>query len=249
MSGSYQTDSHISLDDVHYAPLGPGERDLQIIGDVKGKRVLELACGAAQNSIALAKWGARVTALDFSQHQLEKARALVSQEGVEINLLRGDMESLGMFKDAQFDLVLSSFGWEFVPDLGACFKECGRVLDKNGMLVVCTVHPLTAFDWDDDDHSLIVTDYFNPPVEVWEDVSQVDGQRGLTFFHTFEEMFSLLTSAGFSVDRIVEPYPYLIEDMSDEEKKAIPYGGPFWEGQYERFSRVPFSIVFRARKN
>ncbi len=65
MSQSYQAESHISLDDVHYAPLGPGERELQIIGDVNGKRVLELACGAAQNSIALAKWGAQLTALDF----------------------------------------------------------------------------------------------------------------------------------------------------------------------------------------
>ena len=146
MSGSYQTDSRISLDDVHYAPLGPGERELNVIGDVAGKRVLELACGAAQNSIALAKWGAQVTALDFSQHQLEKAKALISQEGVDVDLVRGDMESLGMFKDSKFDLVLSSFGWEFVPDLGACFKECARVLDKHGTLVVCTVHPLTAFD-------------------------------------------------------------------------------------------------------
>ncbi|MCH7627075.1 MAG: hypothetical protein IIC83_14240 [Chloroflexi bacterium] len=59
MSDEYQRESRISLDDVHYAPLGPGERELGLIGDVRDMRVLELACGAAQNSIALSKWGAQ----------------------------------------------------------------------------------------------------------------------------------------------------------------------------------------------
>ena len=60
MSDWYQSESRISVDDVHYGPLCPGEKELQIIGDVQGLRALELACGAAQNSIALAKWGASV---------------------------------------------------------------------------------------------------------------------------------------------------------------------------------------------
>ena len=89
MSESYQTDTVISLDDVHYSPLCPGELGLDIIGEVRGKRSLEIACGAAQNSIALAKWDARATALDMSVKQLARARALISQEGVEVNLLRG----------------------------------------------------------------------------------------------------------------------------------------------------------------
>ena len=70
MSESYQAETFISLSDVHYAPLCPGERELSILGDVGGLRTLELACGAAQNSIALAKWGARATALDLSERQL-----------------------------------------------------------------------------------------------------------------------------------------------------------------------------------
>ena len=100
MSDSYQAESRISLDDVHYAPIAPGERELRLLGDVRGKRVLELACGAAQNSIALAKWGAHVTAMDFSSRQLQKAKLLVSSEKVDVNLIRGDMERLGMFRNA-----------------------------------------------------------------------------------------------------------------------------------------------------
>jgi SAM-dependent methyltransferase len=246
-SESYQAETRISLEDVHYAPLAPGERELRLLGDVRGKRVLELACGGAQNSIALARWGARVTALDFSRRQLRKARELIVREGVAVNLLCADMERLGMLRDGVFDIVLSSFGWEFAPDLGKCFRECCRVMNKGGLLIVCTVHPLTAFEWDEDEKTLLVTDYFNLPVELWDEPSG-EGQKGMTFFHTVEETFGLLTSSGFVVERILEPYPYPLHTMSEAEKRAIPYIGPAWEKLYERFKRVPFAIIYAARK-
>ncbi|MCI0438099.1 MAG: class I SAM-dependent methyltransferase [Chloroflexi bacterium] len=248
MSDSYQAESRISLDDVHYAPLAPGERELKLLGDVRGRRVLELACGAAQNSIALAKWGARVIGMDISARQLQRARELIAQEGVRVALVRGDMERLLMFRDESFDIVLSSFGWEFVPDLAACFAECARVLRKGGVLVVCTVHPLTAFEWDADEGALIVHDYFNPPIEVWKEPS-ASSQKGLTFFHTVQDIFESLVSSGFSVERILEPYPYPAHTMTEDEKRIIPYRGVYWESQYERLSRVPFAIVYRAKKS
>ena len=244
MSASYQAETRISLDDIHYAPLAPGERELNLLGDIRGKCILELACGAAQNSIAASKLGARVTALDMSLRQLRQAHRLVQQERAGVDLLRGDMERLGLFRDGSFDVVMSSFGWEFVPDLSACFAECHRVLRSAGLLVVCTVHPLTAFEWDGDDGALIVTDYFNSPVEIWGDAGRADEGRAMTFFHTVEEMFTLIASSGFAVERIVEPHPYEREDM----RARAPYTGAYWETQYERLRRVPFAIVYIGRK-
>lgn len=248
MSDSYQAETRISTDDVHYGPLAPGERELRLLGDVRGQRVLELACGAAQNSIALAKWGARVAALDFSPRQLEKARMLAAREKVAVDLVRGDMERLTMFRDAIFGTVLSSFGWEFVLDLGACLRECHRVLRDGGLLVVCTIHPLSAFEWDEGLGGVIVTDYFNPPVEVWNETKEPSGHAAVTLFHTVEETFGLLTSAGFDVERIVEPRPHPIHEMSESERRGLPFSGAFWEDQYDRLRRVPFSIVYLARK-
>lgn len=248
MSDDYQVDTHISLEDVHYAPLCPGERELQIIGDVAGKKVLELACGAAQNSIALAKMGATCVGLDISSRQLSVARRLVMREGVDVGLLNADGETLRMFRDGAFDVVISCFGWEFIPDLETCFRECHRVLSDNGLLIVGTTHPLSAFEWDEEGSFLAVNDYFKPPYEVWEELKGKRARRGLTFFRTVEETFATLVSAGYQVEGIWEPFPYDIDDMTDEEKRAIPYGGPFWESQYERLSKVPFSIIYKARK-
>ena len=245
MSDSYQSQSHISTDDVHYAPLAPGERELGLLGDVNGKSVLELACGSAQNSIALAKWGARVTGLDISMRQLRKASDLATEEDASVSLVLGDMESLGMFRDRCFDIVLSSFGWEFAPDLSTCVRECYRLLGSGGLLVVATTHPLSAFEWDEDEKALLVTDYFNPPVELWEDSAGRMRSPAMTFFRTVEEMFELLTGVGFSVERLLEPSPYLAKRRLDGHS---PYAGSYWEDHGERLRRVPFAIVYVARK-
>ena len=244
MSESYQAESLISLDDVHYAPLCPGELELGIIGDARGMRTLELACGAAQNSIALAKRGTDATALDFSQMQLARARTLIAQDGVSVNLLQADMERLSMFVDCCFDLVISCFGLEFLPNPAACLNECFRVLKAGGLLVLGTVHPLTAFEWDADEGALWVTDYFNPPVEVWEEPTTDGAQKGLTFFRSFQEVFDLLTGAGFRVERVIEPAPVLDSPTAQEP----PYGGAYWESDRERLSKIPFAIVYKARK-
>ena len=245
MSKSYQAETSISLDDVHYSPLCPGERELHIVGDVSGKRTLELACGAAQNSIALSKWGGQTTAIDLSGQQLAQARNLIAQEDVQVELVQGDAERLGMFADGAFDLVLSCFGLEFLPNPAACLRECYRALRDGGLLVIGTAHPLTAFEWDARAATLRVTDYFNPPLEVWDEPTEEDGQKGVTFFRGFQEMFSMLVEAGFQVEQVVEPAPY---DASDERRWETPYGGTYWESQRERLSRVPFAIVYKARK-
>ena len=101
---------------------------------------------------------------------------------MQIDLVQGDIERLGMFRDGRFDIIITCFGMEFLPDPGACLRECFRVLRGGGMLVMGTVHPLAAFEWDADDEMLRVTDYFNPPVEVWEEPTQDETQKGLTFF-------------------------------------------------------------------
>ena len=248
MSDRYLRDAVISTDDVHYGPLIPGEKEFRLLGDVRGKRVLELACGGAQNAIALAKWGARVTAVDMSSKQLSHARRLTANEGIDVALVQADIERLTMFADESFDAIISSNGIEFVTDLDSCLLEWHRVLRPGGIAVISTVHPLGAFEWDEGQGALIVRNYFNLPVEVWHDVGETDGQRGLTFFRTIEEMFSTLTGVGCTVERILEPVPYPIHRMSDAEKAQIPYRGALWESDYERMSRIPFNIVYKVRK-
>lgn len=248
MSESYQRDSAISLDDVHYAPFAPGERELGLLGPVQGKLILELACGAAQNSIALSKWGARCVGVDIAPRQLRHAVRLRDQESAHVALVRGDMESPTMFAPGAFDIVFSSFGWEFIPDLSACFQACSALLKPGGTLLVCTAHPLNAFEWDEDESAALVTDYFRPPVEVWEQPVPDGHQPPLTFFRTFEEMFGLLTASGFAVERVLEPFPRYLTGEAGDGSPGPPYAGPYWESNLARLLKVPFAIIYLARK-
>ena len=243
MSESYQTDSAISVSDVHYAPFAPGERHYRLLGDVRGKRVLELACGGAQNSVALTSWGADVVALDISPIQLAFARTLREGSGLSFDLIAGDMAAPMMFRPGTFDFVLSAFGWEFIPDLNGCVARCADLLRPGGQLLMSTVHPLTAFDWDVGRATLLVSDYFNPPVEVWEEPVPEGHSPGLTFFRTIEELVGSVTGAGLVVEMLLEPYP-LEPDKTDES----PYAGRYWMDHRERLERVPFAVVISARK-
>ena len=93
------------------------ESELQVLGEVSGLDILELGCGAAQWSIALARRGARVTGLDNSERQLDHARKLMATAGVEFPLVHASAEATGI-PAASFDVVFCDFGAMTFTDPG-----------------------------------------------------------------------------------------------------------------------------------
>ena len=75
---SYQETCRIPID-VLYGTGSPNEEGLGLIGPVAGKRVLEIGCGGAQASIAFARKGAIVTAVDIASSEIEFARVLAKE--------------------------------------------------------------------------------------------------------------------------------------------------------------------------
>src|SRR5688572_13457205 len=70
------------------------EADLGVLGDVKGRDVLELGCGGAQWTLALLGSGARAFGIDLSERQLDHGRSTCKELGVAPPLIHGDAESL-----------------------------------------------------------------------------------------------------------------------------------------------------------
>ena len=138
----YQSSVRISLDDVHYGPISPGEKELRLLGEVEGKNILEIGCGGGQNAITLAKWGAKSVGLDISEEQIKLAKTLASEQSVEVSFHVGNMENMTMFSDESFDIVLSSCAIGYSEDYGQTFHEAFRVLRKGGLFVFCVVHPI-----------------------------------------------------------------------------------------------------------
>jgi len=144
-SDAYQSDHGEALD---RAPLAWGayripEAELQVLGDVRGRDVLELGCGAAQWSIALAAQGAHVTGLDLSVRQLSHAR----RGDASLPLLQASGEQLPFASDV-FDVVFCDHGAMSFCEPEVIVPECARVLRSGGLLAFCCTHPLLYLTWD-----------------------------------------------------------------------------------------------------
>src|SRR5665811_856159 len=95
---------------LHYGPLCPSEESLMLLGEVTGKKILELGSGAGQNSIVLAKQGADCTAVDISDKQLEHGRQMADSEGQSVRFIRSNFTSFeNLFSKEEFDIALSVY--------------------------------------------------------------------------------------------------------------------------------------------
>src|SRR6478609_9398860 len=87
----------------------PEEQVRLLPADLDGKDVIELGCGTAYVSAWLAKRGAKPVGIDNSPKQLETARRLQAQHGIEFPLLLGNAETVP-YPDASFDYAISEYG-------------------------------------------------------------------------------------------------------------------------------------------
>lgn len=122
------------------------ESELQILGDVRGREVLELGCGAARWSIALHGLGAKVTGLDVSERQLEHARSAMAEAGVDFPLVRASAEA-PPFDDALFEIVLCDHGAITFADPYLTIPEAARILRPGGLLAFAMMTPILDMAW------------------------------------------------------------------------------------------------------
>ena len=94
------------------------EIELNLLGNIEGKSVLHLQCHFGQDSISLAKLGAKLTAVDFSEKAIEKGKEIASQMNVDVNFICCDIYNLKSFLTEEFDIVFTSYGTiGWLPDL------------------------------------------------------------------------------------------------------------------------------------
>lgn len=91
-----------------------------------GSRVLDVACGSGNATIAAARHGTRAVGVDYVPELLEDARLRATAEGLDAEFRHGDAEDLP-FEDASFDAVLSVYGAMFAPDHQRTADELVRV--------------------------------------------------------------------------------------------------------------------------
>jgi ubiquinone/menaquinone biosynthesis C-methylase UbiE len=111
------------------------------LGDVDGLDVLDVGAGTGRHAIRIAAAGARVTAIDFSDEMLAKAREKPGAD--RVRWLVHDVARPLPFAANSFDRVLSALVLEHIPvgELASFFGELGRVARDDGVIVVTAMHP------------------------------------------------------------------------------------------------------------
>ena len=179
---------------------------LAAIGDVSGRKVIDLGCGEGRFSRMLAERDAMVTGVDLCRPFVEFAKNhRVSDEAY----LMGDMEDLHEVPGDEFDLALSYITLVDVPDMRSAAGEAFRVLRSGGRFVVCNLHPMTSAspDWINQGRRKLhypVDRYFD---EGERNISRRKDRPMTNFHRTLSTHFRTFLGTGFTVEDVREPTP------------------------------------------
>jgi SAM-dependent methyltransferase len=121
-------------EEITWGIWGVPEGELGVLGDVHGLDVVELGWGTAYFSAWLARRGARPIGIDPTPAQLETARAMQREFGVDFSLHQAAAERVPL-PDASFDMAISEYGASIWADPDMWVAEAARLLRPGGRLV------------------------------------------------------------------------------------------------------------------
>ena len=221
----------LSTDTAVYGADIPTEAQLKLLGTLEGKRVLDLGCGAGHASVAFARQGAKVIAVDPSNAQLDRAREAADAAEVKVELQQAELADLAFVRADAIDVAFSAFALAEVVDLDRVFRQVHRVLKPECPLVFSLPHPAFSMFSPTAEQPLAVhRRYHDPSLVTWYhgDDEVVDHPK------TVSSVFTSLTRANFRVDAILEP------EVPDEALRSHSWA--------DLMQCVPATIIYRARK-
>jgi SAM-dependent methyltransferase len=237
--------------------------ELALLGSVKGRALLHLQCNAGQDTLSLAKRGARVTGVDLSDEAITFATRLSAECAIPARFVRADVYDYLAADPERFDLVFCSYGVTgWLDDLRTWARGLARHLRPGGAFVYVDFHPAA---WVFDEHGKPAFPYSThgkplrgPGVGDYvarsgEGLVPWGFERGVENFQnphacvefawSVGEIVQALLDAGLTLERF-EEYEYangcaLFQGMRAEGRRLYPA-----EGQ----PRVPLMFGLRARK-
>jgi SAM-dependent methyltransferase len=218
-------------DRVPYGPDIIDESDLRLLGDLSGKRILQLGSHEGRTAIALHRRGARVIAVEPSPERVAASRWAFERAETRIELLNNDLADLAAVRADSIDLAISIYSLSGVEDLARVFRQVHRVLRHEAPLVFSLPHPaFSMIDPGSDEPLRIRRSYWDPTPRAWSS----GDHTGTDHTHTISDLFTHLGRTNFRVDTLLEPEP-----AAQGVRSAL------W---HETMRWVPSTLIIRAKK-
>jgi SAM-dependent methyltransferase len=184
----------------HWGMWEVPEEQVHILPDVRGQDVLDLGCGTGYWCAWFSRLGASPTGLDVAEAQLETAREMQREFGIDFPLVHASAED-PPFADRSFDLVFSEYGAAIWCDPYVWIRHAHRLLRPGGRLVFLgnsVLSMLCAVEDEDAITQTLLRPQFGLHRLEWAD------SEGSNFCLSHGEMLRLLRETGFEVEALHE---------------------------------------------
>lgn len=180
---------------VRYGPDIPTESELRFLGDLDGRRVLELGSGSRSSAVAMAKQGAHVIVVDPHPDRIAEVRVLAEDQEVKAEWHEVEMSDLAFLRADSVDLTFSAGAILEIADFGRLVRQVHRVLKPGGGFVFAYDHPAGLIArgrtyWDE------------TPIP-----ATVDGVPVEQHPRPLSTVYMALARGGFRVEALAEPEP------------------------------------------
>ena len=174
---------------------------LRLVGDVRGRSVLDAGCGPGAHAAALTDGGATVTGIDRSSALLSIA---ATRLGDRATFVQGDLSDPLPLEDQSFDVVLAALVMHYLRDWVPTLTEFHRVLIPEGRLVISTHHPALS-------HVIGAGDDYFAIYEIDDEWEVGDTVARMRYWHRpLSAISRALKESGFMIEQIEEPLPAAI---------------------------------------
>lgn len=217
---------------------------ISMLPNLKGKRILMLGCGAAEESELLSKDNPKkITGIDIS----EKSITIAKESYPNCDFYVGDMLNLP-FKENEFDFIFSSLAISHVKDKNRTFKELYRVLDNGGKLLFSVGHPMRFAAKKIDYNN---TSYHVIGFEAGSNGNHILGKymshtKQVNYFKDNEVLEEFIAPPSYFFETLINNN-FVVENF--KESKCIEECKKVDENYYNRFHEIPQFMAFLAKKN
>jgi len=193
----------------------------ELLGNISGKKILDLGCGEGYNSRIMAKKGAKVTGIDFSEKMIYSAIQKEKKDKLGIVYHTSDVRDLKIFKNNTLDIVVCFMSLQDIRDYQKAIKEVYRVLRKSGRFLFSIPHP--CFETTEKQNykrklkdklkeemiHFKVKNYFNAHSYTvpWKMKRLTQHFETTSFHRTLTHYADALHDAEFLISRVKEPKP------------------------------------------
>ena len=228
--------------------------DLPLLGDVGGLRGVHLQCHIGTDTISLARLGASMTGLDFSNASLTQARRIAGLAGADVRFVQAEVyDALTVLEPASFDLVytgIGALGW--LPDIARWAAVVAGLLRPGGRLFIREGHPMLWALEDSRPDGLLVVEYpyfeREEPMVFDEGGTYVETDAVFTHNRTHEwnhglgEIITALMTAGLDLTGFAEHDSVPWEALPGQMERI---GGGEWR-LADRPWRLPHTYTLQA---